>query len=211
VSFPQHDRVIHRATQVSETQTEREWVLTAAALDRFLCCLADDPEQAGKKYEVIRQKLVKIFDWRGVRFPDECADETINRVARKLEAGQSIRDVATYCQGVARLVFLETLKRADHRQVSLDELTSDAAHPPLPEYDDGRMHCFEKCLEELPLESRQLVLKYYQDDRRAKIDNRQAMADLLKIPLNALRSRVQRIRNRLEQCTTKCLSMSDML
>ena len=180
---------------VSETQTDKDWVLTAEALHRFLSCLAEDPDQAGRKYELIRQKLVKIFDWRGVRFPEECADETINRVARKLELGQSIRDLPTYCQGVARLVFLETLKRAEQRQVSIDDLQSVTAAPELDEGDDEKRQCFEKCLRELPLESQQLVLKYYQDDRRAKIDNRQAMADLLKIPMNALRSRVQRIQS----------------
>jgi DNA-directed RNA polymerase specialized sigma24 family protein len=188
--------------------TGREWVLTGEALDRFLSCLDVNPDLAGKKYEAIREKLVKIFDWRGARFPEECADETINRVVRKLEYGQEIRDIPTYCQGVARLVFLEELKKAENRQVSLDELKS-VPTAPMPIEDDGAQRtCFARCLGELPIESRQVILQYYEDERRVKINNRQAMADQLGIPLNALRSRVQRIRNKLEQCIGHCLRRS---
>ena len=185
--------------------TGREWVLTGEALARFLACLDTDPEQAGSKYEVIRRKLVKIFDWRGVRFPEECADETINRVVRKLEFGQTIRDIPTYCQGVARLVVLEALKKAENRQVSLDELKAISVAPVLPEDDSAQRKCFSLCLNDLPTESRQLILQYYEDERREKINNRQAMADHLGIPLNALRSRVQRIRDKLEHCISQCL------
>jgi hypothetical protein len=71
---------------VNDARTTRtKWVLTGEAFKRFLACLDADTEQAGEKYEAIRQKLVKFFDWRGAHFPEECADETINRVVRKLE------------------------------------------------------------------------------------------------------------------------------
>ncbi len=186
--------------------TGREWALSEEALQRFLSCLDADPEQAGKKYEVIRQKLVKIFDWRGVRFPEECADETINRVVRKLEYGQTIRDIPSYCQGVARLVVLEAFKKAENRQVSLEELRAVSVAPVLPKDDSVLQKCFARCLSELPNESSQLILQYYEDDKREKIDNRQAIADRLGIPLNALRSRVQRIRDKLEHCITDCLN-----
>jgi len=192
---------------VSDAQaTGRDWVLTGEALDRFLACLDANPDHAGRKYEAIRQKLVKIFDWRGARFPEECADETINRVVRKLEHGQEIRDIPTYCQGVARLVFLESLKKAENRQVSLDELKTVPMAEVSSDDDTVQRKCFVRCLGELPGESRQLILQYYEDERRLKINNRQAIADKLGIPLNALRSRVQRIRDKLEQCVTHCLA-----
>ena len=193
---------------VSETRREQKWVLTQEAFARFLSSLSSDLDQAAKNYEVLRIKLVKIFDWRGARFPEECADETINRVARKLEAGESIRDTPTYCQGVARLVFLETVKKAENRQVSLDELRPIAVVHSENEENSVRLQCFEKCLNQLPTESRELILQYYEDETRAKINHRQAMADFLEIPLNALRSRVQRIRDKLEICCTKCLKSS---
>lgn len=187
-------------------RTRTEWVLTSEAFARFLSCLDPDAERAGEKYESVRRKLVKIFDWRGAHFPEDCADETINRVVRKLESGETISDIPTYCHGVARLVFLETLKSPDRRRVGLDELNSAPAPPPREE-DGERRECFERCLGELPVESRQLLLRYYEDERRDKINNRQALADQLGIPLNALRNRVQRLRDKLEQCVANCLGV----
>jgi RNA polymerase sigma factor (sigma-70 family) len=178
--------------------------LTAEAFERFLSCLDADSDRAGTQYETIRRKLVKSFDWRGAHFPEECADETINRVIRKLESGESIRDIPTYCYGMSRFVFLETLRKPDYRRVSLDELSSVAA-PPDEEEESGERDCFERCLSELPAEGRQLILQYYQDEKRHKINNRQAMANRLGIPLNALRSRVQRIKDKLEQCVAGCI------
>jgi RNA polymerase sigma factor (sigma-70 family) len=182
-------------------------VLTSEAFARFLSCLDTDAERAGEKYESVRRKLVKIFDWRGAHFPEECADETINRVVRKLESGETISDIPTYCHGVARLVFLETMKSPDRRRVGLDELHSTPAAPPHREEDGDRQECFERCFGKLPVESRQLLLRYYEDERRDKINNRQALAEHLGIPPNALRSRVQRLRDKLEQCVTDCLGV----
>jgi len=185
--------------------TQTDWVLTGEAFNRFLSRLDTDTERAGEKYEIIRRKLLKYFDWRGAHFPEECADETINRVIRKLESEEAILDIPTYCYGIARFVFLETLKKSDNRQVSLDELNTDPASQPAEDEPNAQQECFEHCLNELPVESRQLILQYYEDERRDKINNRQAMANSLGIPLNALRSRVQRIRDKLEQCVKNCL------
>jgi DNA-directed RNA polymerase specialized sigma24 family protein len=185
-------------------KTRTEWTLTREAFHRLLSCLDAVTERAGAQYEAIRRKLVKSFDWRGAHFPEECADETLNRVIRKLEAGGTIRDIPTYCYGIARLVFLETLKKPDNRHVSLDELSSVAAAS-FQEEDSIERDCFERCLGELPMESRQLILQYFQDERRDKINNRQAMANRLGIPLNALRSRVQRIKDKLERGVRDCL------
>ena len=50
-----------------------------------------------------------------------------------------------------------------------------------------------------------VAVGYYQEERRAKIELRQELADSLQIPLNALRIRAHRIRARLEQCITQCM------
>lgn len=181
------------------------WTLTEKGFAGFLACLDADPQRAGEKYESVRLTLLKFFDWRGARFPEECADETINRVIRKIEEGETIRDIQTYCHGVARLVFLETLKRAENRRADLEEVDPQELVAPEPEEEDPRQACFNHCLGELPQESQQLIMQYYQDEKRAKINNRQSLAERLGLPLNALRSRAQRIRNRLEECVSRCL------
>jgi DNA-directed RNA polymerase specialized sigma24 family protein len=61
-----------------------------------------------------------------------------------------------------------------------------------------------QCLRELPSDSRRLITEYYRDEKRQKIDNRLSLANRLGIPLNALRSRAQRVRDKLERCVIRC-------
>ena len=185
--------------------SKTKWTLTAEAFAKLLACLDPDAETAGEKYEAIRQKLVKFFDWRGAHFPEDCADETLNRVTRKIDEGDVIQDVATYCHGVARLVFLETLKSADGKRTDFEELPPLVAPEPVIEESNARQECFNHCLRELPAASQQVLLQYYQDEKRSKINNRLSLAERLGIPLNALRNRVQRLRDKLEQCIHQCL------
>jgi DNA-directed RNA polymerase specialized sigma24 family protein len=186
--------------------TKSRWTLSREGFTAFLACLDSDPDRAGEKYESLRLTLIKFFDWRGAYFPDECTDETINRVIRKIEGGEAIQDIPTFCHGVARLVFLEKLKSPESRTTDIDKVPAGVLIAPEPDERDPRRGCLDRCLRELQLESRQLILRYYREDKRAKIDNRQALAADLGIPLNALRSRAQRIRDRLGQCVQRCLT-----
>jgi len=176
------------------------WTLGQEAFRKFLARLDPDPTRAGMEYERLRMMLLKFFDWRGANFPEDCTDETLNRVIRKIDQGETIQEIRSYCHGIARLVHLEARKKWGVEQDRFRDI------PPRiePEHDEGRRKCFERCLEELPTESRQLILLYYSDDKHRKIDKRRALAESLGIPSNALRSRAQRIRERLEECIVRC-------
>ena len=94
---------------------ERE--LTPEAFTKLLAKLAADPETAGGEYEELRRRLIKFFEWRGAFFSEDLADETLNRLARKIDEGEEIeKNVFALSLGVARFVFLETLKRPDNRR-----------------------------------------------------------------------------------------------
>ncbi len=181
-----------------------ELTLTEESFAKFLAHLDLDRDRAGEKYEALRLSLVKIFDWRGAHYPEECADETFNRVISKIDSGEVIRDITNYCHAVARMILLEALRHPDHKKVSLDVLGDIGAPSPVPEETSRQRDCFEQCLGDLPVASRQLILEYYKDERRDKIDNRLSLAERLQIPLNALRSRAQRVRGRLEKCVNGC-------
>jgi DNA-directed RNA polymerase specialized sigma24 family protein len=85
----------------------------------------------------------------------------------------------------------------------LEELITLAAPPERRgEDDDLRVVCLRECLRSLPKENRELIIEYYRDEGRAKIEDRKALAEMLGISLNALFSRAKRIRDRLEQCVT---------
>jgi DNA-directed RNA polymerase specialized sigma24 family protein len=184
------------------------WVLTEEAFSKLLSSLDSDPERAGEKYQALRESLVKFLDWRGSLFPEELVDEAFNRVARKLDEGEIIHDLAAFCHGVTRLVFLQSLAHPGHnRQVQLEDLPPIAA--PEPVAADVRRECFLHCLQGLSAESRHLITDYYQDEKRQKIHNRLSLAERLGIPLNALRSRAQRVREKLEQCVMQCCAKTD--
>ena len=62
-------------------------ILKQEEFDRLLCWLDPDPERAGLTYEKIRWRLVAILASRGCTSPEELADETIDRVARRVVEG----------------------------------------------------------------------------------------------------------------------------
>ena len=94
----------------------QKWTLTQDAFDRLLVAFDADRESAGKKYLELRGNLIRLFEWRGCPFPEEHADETVNRVARKLGEGELIREPAQYAIGVARMLLLEIRKEQTKQQ-----------------------------------------------------------------------------------------------
>jgi len=185
---------------------ERE--LTAQAFIRLLKRLGEDEEEAGKKYEELRRTLIRSFEWRGAPFPEEHADETFNRLARKLDSGVEIRDISDYSYEVARLVSLEALKKGHTRREQLNEVEHETVAPntsdEMAEKED-RLTCLDDCLEALPSENRELIMEYYCDEKRGQIDRRKDLAARLGLRRDALANRAQRLRDKLEQCVTRCL------
>lgn len=177
----------------------KDWFLSQESFDALLDWLDSDREQAGVKYEEIRHRLIKIFTSRGCFEAEDLADETINRVVRKLKEIESefSGDRARYFYGVANKVHLEHLRR---------KLPPDS--PILPD-DSKRIEleyrCLEQCIERLTAENRELVLQYYQAEGRAKIEQRKALAEKLGIAPNALRIRAYRIRLSLQECVERCI------
>ena len=190
----------------------REWVLTRESFELLLDWLDPDREQAGQTYEKIRLRLIKIFACRGCNEADELADETINRVTAKLnDIGQTYSgDPALYFYGVAQKVHQEYLRNRPQLQEFPREISAGGQGKltPAPDSSDDierEYECLEKCMERLPRQNRQLVLEYYQDEKRAKIDHRKKLADQLGIAVNALRIRAHRIRMQLQACVQDCL------
>jgi DNA-directed RNA polymerase specialized sigma24 family protein len=195
--------------------SKRDWALTQGAFERLLGWLGQDSEPGGEGYLEVRQRLVLYFDRKNCLSPDELADETLNRVARRLEEeGAIISDApAHYCYIVARLVFLESW-RERQRQEPLDErlpahARASVARPEASEERkerERRWECLERCLGNLEPADRELILGYYRGEERAKAENRRAMAAKLGVTMNALSIRACRLRDKLEACMRECLS-----
>lgn len=183
--------------------------LTPETFAALLLYLDADRERAGEKYEDLRRTLIRFFEWRGAQFPEEHADEALNRVARKLSDGVEIRNISGYCYEVARLVFLETIKAADSRRDSLESAESElaAAVDPSGEHIEKelRLTCLEDCLRALPAKSVELILEYYRHEKGGQVERRRALAERFNLRRDALANRVQRLRDKLEHCVSVCL------
>ncbi len=179
--------------------------LTPEVLNGLLALLNPDRERAGESYELLRAKLVRIFEWRGSSFPEDDADETLDRIAHKVAEGEIVRDVQAYAGGVARLVWLESAKRARRSRAALEQMPESESGGVEP---DARQECFKSCLNKLPAEARSLVVEYYRKEKSAKIEARKTLAESLGIAHGALRLRIYRLRAQLEKCVEDCLKKS---
>lgn len=181
------------------------WELTEEAFNRLLDWLAPDRETAGQRYEEIRLRLIKIFASRGCQMPEDLADETINRVSAKLSeiASTYEGDQALYFYGIANFVFRESIKAG--------KPAPPPPPPPMPDPNSERAaHCLEHCLGQLSPPQRQLILAYYEFEKRAKIECRRHLAEQHGLSDNALKIRVHRLRQQLYDCLQNCLEAEEL-
>ncbi len=190
--------------------TESAARIAPQAWQDLLAFLARGRGDGGAAYEELRRRLQFFFEWKGCVGAAELADETLNRVAAKLAAGGEIRtdEPSRYAFGVARFVYLETVKR--NARLAQAERSGSAAEPADDAVQrEARLAALEACLDSLPPRTQDLVLRYHADDGRQRIDHRKQLADELGIALNALRIRVHRLRAQIEACVRARLDRND--
>jgi DNA-directed RNA polymerase specialized sigma24 family protein len=183
-----------------------KWSLTQEAFDALMAAIAPNREAAADRYLEIRRNLVRLFEWRGCPTPDEYADETLNRCARKVAEGEQIRDLASYSIGVARMLFRE-MGRANARAMCSLAEASEPQAPAVESTTSGedRDECLRGCLAQISADNRDLILKYYQGEKSEKVKIRKALTQSLGIAESTLRMRALRVRETLQMCAKNCL------
>jgi hypothetical protein len=183
--------------------------LRAEQFEALLRRLSPDRELAGARYEQLRRRLIVVFTYRGCRNPEDLADQTMDRVARKLREDppdQEAADLSPFVFGVAWNIARESFRRSRHDMVmesaeSVESLTAtDRAAA-----DDRRQRCLDWCLQRLERDERDLVLNYFQDERSARIRRRAMLARQLHLTSNALRLRIWRLTVSLRECGVACV------
>lgn len=180
-----------------------DWALSRESLQRFLATLDPDQQRAAACYELLRRKLQKFFQWHNDAFADEHVDETFDRVSRKLERGERVNNISSYCYGVARMMLKEIDRQASKERSAIDGVKALEA----ADDDEARAQrsCLDKCLRALEAANRSLILSYYVGEGQRKIRRRRALADELAISADALRIRAHRLRAKLEECVEGCI------
>jgi len=166
--------------------------------DSFKKLLGPGEEDFVARYLDIESRLVRFFAWKGSLVPDELAFVTLSRVAKKCRelTATFTGDPLAYCYGVAKNVFLESIRPPRWGLPVPD--------PDPPEVKETMQECLDECLNELKAKDRTLILEYYRGERGVKIDTRKRLAEAMKLTTNALRIRVHRMRERLGQCVLVC-------
>lgn len=192
-------------------EAKKNWTITSDAFRRLLEWLDEGDDSDGHKYLEMRRRLVNYFDRKNCHAPDALADETLNRAARRLEEEGKIESEAPakFCYITARFVFLEHLRDADKKDVSLDERREQSKAAEGDEEEakkrkEKMLDCLERCIARLEPLNRKIISGYYFGEERAKIENRRALAQSLDISTNALTIRVCRIRDKLQSCVREC-------
>lgn len=177
-------------------QTKKE--ITVEQFAKFLAWLNPSEDAAGEEYERLRFRLITFFASRNCRFPEELADETLNRVTLKI-GEEIIEKKMAFCYGVAKNVFLESLRKEkeflniDDVQVAVKEKEEDFSN-----------QCLDKCLQELTAENRTLILEYFSENKSAKISLREKISETLELSKTALRMKIVRIKQKLKSCLIEC-------
>lgn len=183
---------------------KRERYPTREELDKLLLWFKPDREEAGEQLRLIGRRLIQIFASRGCVDAECLADEVVHRVAVRIDTvTQNYPDPVRCCLGFVDNVYREYLR---------DEQKKAAAKPPPPHRPEEELEredeCLSRCLGDLPPPDRELVVRYFQHQKRAKIVSRQKLAAELNLTANGLRIKAHRLRKRLLGCLQICLEQA---
>lgn len=194
---------------------KKDRVLTPHGFQRLLSWLDHGNDSEGQTYLEMQRRLIAYFDRKNLSNFEELADETLNRVARRLEEEGEIESdsPAKYCYIVARFVLMEHLRETQKDKILFEGLSRQ--HPNLNiaqhsaneerERKERMLNCLEKCTLQLDPIGQKIITGYYVGKERVKIENRRALAASLGLTMNALTIRACRLRDKIEACVNQCL------
>jgi DNA-directed RNA polymerase specialized sigma24 family protein len=184
--------------------------LRAEHFEALLRRLDPDRDLAGLRYEQLRKRLLVVFTCRGCADADELADQTMDRVARRLrEQGPDSRDgdLAPFVFGVAWNIARESYRRPHPEPLADDDPPAPVRPTDAAEDKERAQRCLDRCLAQLAEPERALVLSYFDGERQARINRRAMLAREHAMTANALRLRIWRLTATLRVCTRDCLDL----
>lgn len=187
--------------------------LTPENFTALLGWFSPDPDEAGKKYEEVREGLIRYFRFRGCADSAVLADETITRVAVKLPTFDLSNNVKTitYFYGFAKNIFREYLAQNKKKEVDFDAERSlnTASYDDFNDPDPIEFKCLDRCLTKLPEAERDLLLQYYSKNKREKLELRKKLAEQLHLKKGTLHTRVHRLKINVGKCLKKCMDQKN--
>ena len=158
----------------------------------LLAVLDPDPVRAAMRYQELRSRLVRFFEWQRHSDPEDAAQETLARGFRRVVAGldTSPSGIHGFFFGIARNLVKEGWKARREELVdpaAWDSTPSSARHVEQVEARLALTHYLGK----LPASERRLLVRYYTGDR-------DMLSRELGVTAGNLRVIVHRIRQKLD-------------
>lgn len=167
---------------------------------RFIKHLSTDPDEAGRRYVLLRQNLVAFFSRHRISDPDAAADETLDRAAMKIAEGAVVPEIKPYCLGIARYIVKERVRK-DDRERNVNREFAKEILDQSSEQVEWIYRVLLPCFQQLTKDERELLVEYCQVMHgRERAEHRRKLAEKRSTTLLGLRMKVTRIRTRLAEC-----------
>lgn len=176
--------------------------------DKLLDWLSHDRDEAGVRFEQIRDGLVRYFRLKGCHEPETLADESMNRVIRRIDTLDLTKNAkpSTIVYGFAANVFLEYYRSEKKRTLQLsDTFEVGSARCPIATTDTS-VECLRQCLSNLDNIDVALIVEYYSQEKQSKTNVRRQLAMQNNITIGTLHTRIHRIKGILRPCVEECVN-----
>ncbi len=160
---------------------------------RLLAVLDPDPDRAQERYALLREDLKRFFEYRGCQTAEDEAHTVLRRGMQRISDGAEVfaADPRGYFFGIARHVLQEDWKRNREEHLEPEDWSTHASTSREFQQVEARL-TLQKCLGALDREERMLIVKYHTGDR-------ENLSRELGLTMEGLRTRVHRIRRKIEK------------
>jgi DNA-directed RNA polymerase specialized sigma subunit, sigma24 homolog len=170
----------------------------------------DDSQGIVEQFELLRGKLIVFFENRRCLDPEELADETLERIIKKLCEGTKVSHLIRYSYGVAKNIFYEYLRTEKAKNHYAEEQKRRSETHMSDENDDAivkeeQLKCLERCTARLSEQEQWLLAEYYSLRGNLKLEHRRNLAEQLNITRAALTLRIFHLKQKLKKCINDCL------
>jgi DNA-directed RNA polymerase specialized sigma24 family protein len=191
-------------SSIPETQVKasRQREITTDKFAALLAALGDTPQERGIQYETLRSKIIFFFSRRSLQFPEDLADEVLDRLAHRIAEGVEISSPPAFAFGIARYVAREQSAKQPHPQIVDEAFWNNVPAHLTTQSEEEEIARMERCLKKLPRADAKLLRGYYLAATDNPMQIRKNLANDLGISANVLRQRVFLARQSLRACMT---------
>lgn len=185
-----------------------DYAISKENFDKLLSWLSPDRDEAGSRFERIREGLIRYFRLKGCHEPEPLADESMNRVTTRIDSLDLMTGAkpSSVFYGFAAKVFLEYARSDKRRIVQLTEDFDRASKDLMDVNADYRLDCLRSCLNKIADADGKLIVEYYSEEKQAKFELRRKLAQKNELAMGALQTKIHRLKRVLRPCIEKCLT-----